>query len=157
MTIALLLLLLTAAPAQAPLTPEQAISRKALSDVHISPNGERVCFVVSEPPKGTTRSRHVWMLDVRSREVRQFTSSGKSEYSPRWSPDGRKLAFISDREDSPQIYLMSIDGGEAVRLTEGKNGMRSFEWSPDGKQISFIATDPKSEAEEKKEKDKDDA
>jgi dipeptidyl aminopeptidase/acylaminoacyl peptidase len=157
MIITLLLLLLTAAPAQAQLTPEQAISRRGLADVHISPDGERVCFVVSEPPKGSTRSRHIWMLNVRSREVRPFTSSAKSEYSPRWSPDGKTLAFLSDREDSPQIYLMPIDGGEAARLTEGKNGVRSFEWSPDGKQISFIAPDPKSEAEEKKEKDKDDA
>ena len=72
-----LLLLLLAAPAQAQLTPEQAISRRGLSDVHISPNGERVCFVVSEPPKGSTRSRHIWMLNVRSHEVRQFTNSAK--------------------------------------------------------------------------------
>jgi len=156
MIITLLLLLLTAAPVQAQLTPEQAISRRGLGDVHISPDGDRVCFVVSEPPKGSTRSRHIWMLNVRSREVTQFTNSAKSENSPRWSPDGKKLAFISDREDSPQIYLMPINGGEAARLTEGKNGVRSFEWSPDGKQISFIAPDPKSEAEEKKEKDKDD-
>jgi dipeptidyl aminopeptidase/acylaminoacyl peptidase len=157
MIITLLLLLVTTAPVQAQLTPEQAISRRGLGDVHISPDGDRVCFVVNEPPKGSTRSRHIWMLNVRSRDVRQFTSSSKSEYSPRWSPDGKKLAFISDREDSPQIYLMPMDGGEATRLTEGKNGVRAFEWSPDGKQIAFIAPEPKSEAEEKKEKDKDDA
>jgi Tol biopolymer transport system component len=96
-------------------------------------------------------------LDVRSREARQFTNSTKSEFSPRWSPDGKMLAFISDREERPQIFLMKVNGGEATQLTEGKNGIRSFEWSPDGKQISFIATDPKSEAEEKKEKEKDDA
>jgi dipeptidyl aminopeptidase/acylaminoacyl peptidase len=157
MMITLLLLLLAPATSQAQLTPEQAISRKQLADVHISPDGQRVCFVVSEPPRGSTRSRHLWMLNVRSREVRQFTSSAKSEYSPRWSPDGTKLAFISDREDSPQIYLMPSEAGEALRLTEGKNGVRSFEWSPDGKQISFIAPEPKSEAEEKREKEKDDA
>lgn len=157
MIITLLLLLLAPVQTQTQLTPEQAISRRGLSDVHISPNGERVCFVVGEPPKGSVRSRHIWMLNVRSREVTQFTSSSKSEYSPRWSPDGKKLAFISDREDSPQIYLMPIDGGEAARLTQGKNGVRSFDWSPDGKQIAFIAPDPKTEAEEKKEKDKDDA
>jgi dipeptidyl aminopeptidase/acylaminoacyl peptidase len=157
MKITLFLLLLTAAPVQAQLTPEQAISRRALSDVHISPSGERVCFVVSEPPKGTTRARHIWMFDVISREVRQFTNSTKSEFSPRWSPDGKMLAFLSDREERPQIFLMKVNGGEATQLTEGKNGVRSFEWSPDGKQISFIATDPKSEAEEKKDKDKDDA
>ncbi len=143
--------------AQAELTPEQAIARRQLSDVRISPDAERVCFVVSEPPKGATRSRHVWMLDVRSREVRRFTNSAKSEYSPRWSRDGKRLAFLSDREDTPQIYLMPADGGEALRLTEGKNAVRSFDWSPDGKQIAFVAPDPKSDIEEKKEKDKDDA
>ena len=142
---------------QVQLTPEQAISRRQLSDVRISPDGERVCFVVAEPPKGATRSRHIWMLDVRSREVRGFTNSAKSEYSPRWSRDGKKLAFLSDREDSPQIYVMPANGGEALRLTEGKNAIRSFEWSPDGRQIAFIAPDPKTEPDEKKEKDKDDA
>jgi dipeptidyl aminopeptidase/acylaminoacyl peptidase len=153
--IAVVLFLLLAPQAQ--LTPERAISRRQLSDVRISPDGQRVCFVVSEPPKGAIRGRHIWMLDVRSREVRRFTNSAKSEYSPRWSGDGKMLAFLSDREDSSQIYLMPADGGEAVKLTEGKNAVRSFEWSPDGKQIAFLAPDPKSEAEEKKEKDKDDA
>ena len=157
MIVALLLLLLVPADAVAQLTPEQAIARRQLSDVRISPDGQRVCFVVSDPLKGATRARHIWMLNVRSRELRRFTNSSKSEYSPRWSRDGNKLAFLSDREDSSQIYLMPADGGEAMRLTEAKNAVRSFEWAPDGKQISFLAPDPKSEADEKKEKDKDDA
>jgi dipeptidyl aminopeptidase/acylaminoacyl peptidase len=141
----------------AQLTPEQAISRRQLSDVRISPNGQRICVVVSDPLTGTNRTRHIWLLDAVSHQLTKFTNSAKSEYSPRWSPDGKRLAFISDREDSPQIYLISISGGEAVRLTQGKNAIRSFEWSPDGKQIAFIAPEPKTEADEKKEKDKDDA
>ena len=153
--IAVVLFLLFAPQAQ--LTPEQAISRRQLSDVRISPDGQRVCFVVSEPPKGAARGRHIWMLDVRSRELTQFTNSSKSEYSPRWSPDGKKLAFLSDREALPQIHVMPVDGGEAARLTDGKSAVRSFEWSPDGRQIAFLAPEPKSEAEEKREKDKDDA
>src|SRR2546426_1481178 len=154
---AALLLLALAPAAQAQLTPEQTIARRQLSDVRISPDGDRVCFVVSEPPKGTLRSRHIWTLNVRSRELRQFTNSSKSEYSPRWSPDGKKLAFVSDRGESPQLYLMPSDGGEAERLTEGKNGVRSFVWSPDGKQLAFLAPEPKTEAEDKKDKDKNDA
>ena len=157
MIVALLLLLLVPADSVAQLTAEQAIARRQLSDVRISPDGQRVCFVVSDPPKGSTRTRHIWMLNVRSREVRQFTNSSKSEFSPRWSREGNNLAFLSDREDSSQIYLMPADGGEAMRLTEGKNAVRSFEWAPDGKQISFLAPEPRSEADEKKEKDKDDA
>jgi len=155
--IAAILLLALAPAAQAQLTPEQTIARRQLSDVRISPDGDRVCFVVSEPPKDTLRSRHIWMLNVRSRELRQFTNSSKSEYSPRWSPDGKKLAFVSDRGESPQIYLMPSDGGEAERLTEGKNGVRLFVWSPDGKQLAFLAPEPKTDDEVKREKDKDDA
>ena len=153
----LLLLLATAPAASAQLTPEQTLNRRDLSDVHFSPDGSVIAFTVNEPPKGDSRARHIWVLQSRSRELRQFTYSPKSEFSPRWSPDGRKLAFLSDRDGPAQIYLMATDGGESTRLTEGKNAIRSFEWSPDGKQIAFIAQDAKTDAEEKKEKDKDDA
>src|SRR6202171_4275903 len=156
-TITSVFLLLIPCGAFAQLKPEQTLNRRAISEVRFSPDGERVAFTVSEPPKGTTRSRHIWMLQVRSRQFQQFTSSAKSEFSSRWSPDGRKLAFLSDREETTQIYLMPTDGGEALRLTTGKNAVRSFEWSPDGKQIAFLAPEPKTDAEDKKEKDKDDA
>jgi dipeptidyl aminopeptidase/acylaminoacyl peptidase len=152
---ALLILICVAGFAQ--IKPEQTLNRRSISELRFSPDGGRIAFSVSEPPKGTTRSRHIWILEVGKREVRQFTNSAKSEFAPRWSPDGRRLAFLSDREETTQIYLLPTDGGEAIRLTEGKNAVRAFEWSPDGKQIALIAPEPKSEAEEKKEKDKDDA
>ncbi|HEX9425112.1 MAG TPA: S9 family peptidase [Pyrinomonadaceae bacterium] len=154
-TAAFLLLIPGASFAQ--LKPEQTLNRRPISELRFSPDGNRVAFTVSEPPKGANRSRHIWILDVRTREVSQFTNSAKSEFAPRWSPDGSHLAFLSDREDANQIYLMPTDGGEAIRLTEGKNAVRAFEWSPDGKQISLLAPELKTEAEEKKEKDKDDA
>src|SRR2546430_1724621 len=155
LTAAFLLLLPCLGFAQ--LKPEQTLNRRAISEVRFSPDGERVVFTVSEPTKGMTRSRHIWILQVALREGRQFTNSAKSEFLPRWSPDGGKLAFLSDLDESTQIYVMPIDGGEAIRLTEGKNAVRSFEWSPDGKQISFLAAEPKTDSEEKKDKDKDDA
>jgi dipeptidyl aminopeptidase/acylaminoacyl peptidase len=155
--IAAALLVMLPAASFAQLKPDQTLNRRPISDLRFSPDGNRVAFTVSEPPKGTNRSRHIWILDVRTRELRQFTNSVKSEFLPRWSPDGRRFAFLSDREEATQIYLMPTDGGEAVRLTEGKNAVRAFEWSPDGKQIALLAPEPKTEAEEKKEKDKDDA
>ena len=155
--IATALLVLIPAASFAQLKPEQTLNRRPISELRFSPDGSRVTFTVSEPPKGASRSRHIWILEVGTREVRQFTSSAKSEFAARWSPDGRRFAFLSDREETTQIYLLPTDGGEAIRFTEGKNAVRAFEWSPDGKQIAFLASEPKNEVEEKKEKDKDDA
>ena len=150
------------APAQAQavkkaLTPEMAITLQSESDLRFSPDGSRVAFVVTGPLKDTSRKRHIWLLDVATRNVRQLTYSEKSEFSPRWSPDGHTLAFLSDRGTDTQIYLMSMEGGEGHAITEGKRSVQAFEWSPDGKQIAFLAPLPKTAEEEKKEKDKDDA
>lgn len=139
------------------LTPEASLNLHSISDLEFSPDGTRLAFLVSEPPKGVGRARHIWLYDKRSQVVRQLTFSAKDEFSPRWSPDGKQLAFLSNREGQQQIYVMRMDGGEATTLTKGKRSVRSFEWSPDGKRIAFIAPDPKTDAEEKKEKDKDDA
>jgi dipeptidyl aminopeptidase/acylaminoacyl peptidase len=140
-----------------PLTPEAAISLRAISDLQLSPDGKRLALVVSEPPKGELRSRHIWLYDQQINSVRQFTFSAKSETTPRWSPDGKQLAFLSNRDDQQQIYVMHADGGEATAITKGKRSVTHLAWSPDGKQIAFLAPDAKSGAEEKREKEKDDA
>src|SRR5262249_32070363 len=88
---------------------------------------------------------------------RQLTFSPKSETSPRWSPDGRTLAFLSDRDERKQVYLMSMDGGEAKAFTTGKRAVSSFAWSPDGKTIAFLAPDTATDAQSKKEKHKAEA
>jgi dipeptidyl aminopeptidase/acylaminoacyl peptidase len=139
------------------LTPEASLNLRSISDLQLSPDGLRLAFVVSEPPKGERRARHIWLYDNQSGIIRQFTYSAKAESSPRWSPDGKQLAFLSNRDEEQQLYVMRADGGEATAITKGKRGVQSFAWSPDGKQISFLAPDAKTEAEEKKEKDKDDA
>ena len=139
------------------LTPAQTLNIRQLSALEFSPDGLRLALQVREPAKGTTASTHVWVLDVRTSGLRQWTSSSKSDTRPHWSPDGRKLAFVSNREERAQIYWMRVDGGEAEKLTDGKNAVQDFRWSPDGKQIAFLAGEPKTEADEKKERDKDDA
>jgi dipeptidyl aminopeptidase/acylaminoacyl peptidase len=146
-------------PANAPklLIPEASLNLRSISDLQFSPDGSRVAFVVAEPPKGERRARHIWLYEKESGTVRQFTFSAKDESSPRWSPDGKQLAFLSNRDDQQQIYVMRADGGEAAVVTKGKRSVNSFAWSPDGKQIAYLAPDAKSATEEKKDKDKDDA
>src|SRR5256885_10818776 len=140
-----------------PLTPEASLDLRSISDLQFSPDGNRLAFVVTEPAKGDGRARHIWLYDKQSGSLRQFTYSAKSDFLPRWSPDSKRLAFLSDRDDQQQVYAMRANGGEASALTKGKRGVQNFVWSPDGRQISFLAPDAKTQAEEKKEKDKDDA
>ncbi|HMD37950.1 MAG TPA: S9 family peptidase [Candidatus Acidoferrum sp.] len=139
------------------LTPEASLTLRTISDLQFSPDETRVAFVVTEPPKGDRRARHIWLYDKKSGSVRQFTFSPKDESAPRWSPDGKQLAFLSNRDEQQQVYVLRMEGGEASAVTRGKRGVQNFAWSPDGKQIAFLAPDAKTDSEEKKDKDKDDA
>jgi len=139
------------------LTPEGALTLRSIADLHFAPDGNKLAFVVTEPPNGQDRRSHIWLWDKKTDSARQFTFSGKSESAPRWSPDGRQLAFLSNREESQQIYLMQADGGEASAVTKGKRDIQSFEWSPDGRQIAFLAPDAKTAEQDKKDSAKDDA
>ena len=147
-----------AAGGKKPLTPESFLEWREVQDPQFSPDGGRVAFVVSDPLKGEKRTRHIWIYDRSSGSSRQFTYSEKSESRPRWSPDGKALAFLSDRGgEEQQVFLLRSDFGEASVVTKEKAGVKAFEWSPDGQAIAYLAPDPKGEAQEKKEKEKDDA
>lgn len=140
------------------LEPETSLNLRSVSELQFSPDGARLAFVVTEPAKGTGRLRHIWIYEREGDVVRQFTYSAKSESVPRWSPDGKQLAFLSNRdEDQQQIFLMGTNGGEGRAVTKGKRSVKTFEWSPDGAHIAFLAPDAKTEEEEKREKNKDDA
>ena len=123
------------------LTPERAVRLRRPSDLHFSPDGARLACVVSEF-NGSKMMRHLWLLDVGRGEFRQFTFTQKSDWSPRWSPDGKALAFLSNRSGVTQVYVMRLEGGEADPITASSKEMSDFAWSPDGKQIAFLAPEP---------------
>ena len=151
-------LLLASGVVASTLTIDQAIDVRELADLQFSPDGQRVAFTVQEPPTATKpAARHIWIFNTQGHALRQWTNSLKSEYMPRWSPDGRTLAFLSDREETAQIWLIPADGGEAVKLTTGNNAIEMMRWSREGRQIAFLAGNPRTPEEEKKQKDQDDA
>src|SRR5262249_33965040 len=130
----------------APLTPEQTLDRRSIGELEFSSDGARLVFTVAQPVKGTARPRSVWLVDpsARSRQasdggLRQLTFSGKNDESPRWSPDGSSIAFLSDRDGSAtQLYLLPMRGGEAEKITDRKEAVTTFRWSPDGSRIALL-------------------
>jgi len=140
------------------LTAESFLDLRTLQDPQFSSDGSRIVFVVSDPLKGEKRTTHLWLYDRNSSTARQLTYSAKSESSPRWSPDAKTLAFLSNRGgDQQQIFLLRMEGGEAYAVTKDKASVSALAWSPDGHSIAYLAPDPKTEAEEKKQQAKDDA
>jgi dipeptidyl aminopeptidase/acylaminoacyl peptidase len=140
-------------------TPEDYYSFEFLSDPHISPDGKLVAYVVTKVDRAQNRRNSaIWMAAIDgSRAPWQFTTSPQSSNSPRWTPDGKSLAFLSSRpgESTPatqgsattstveqprnQVYLLSMNGGEAKRITNLKNGVSVFRWSPEGTRLVVVS------------------
>jgi dipeptidyl aminopeptidase/acylaminoacyl peptidase len=135
-------------------TIDQLISIERLATPAISPNGELVAYVVRAANwEDNSYHSEIWLADVKSGETRQLTNNPKkSSTSPAWSPDGRTLAFGTDRDEKRQIYAIDPQGGEARKLTSAEEGVGSFAWAPDGKSIAFTSTDPKTDADKEREK-----
>ncbi|HEY7789407.1 MAG TPA: hypothetical protein VIC33_02730 [Vicinamibacterales bacterium] len=136
--------------AAAPLTPEQALNRQEIAGASgadaglaVSPDGNQAAFVVVAAPEGKGRAQNIWLFDRRSGNAFALTHGSHVNHAPRWSPDGRTLAFLSNRDDAPQIDLLPLGGGEARPLTRGDDGVRGFAWAPDGKSLAFLSPEPK--------------
>ncbi len=121
-----------------------------VSSAKISPDGTRVAFVRTaivpdEKKKGEMkRTRDIYMVTLADNTLHRLTSHEKGSSGPAWSPDGRYLAFFSNRTDGSQIWLLDMKlGGEARPLTAWKGDIEDFVWSPDAARIAFVSADPK--------------
>jgi dipeptidyl aminopeptidase/acylaminoacyl peptidase len=141
-----------------PFTFDDVLAVRQVSDPQLSPDGSRVVYVVSRADmKENAVDADVWLVSTTGGAPIRLTTAKKSDAQPRWSPDGRTLAFVSARGERPQVFLIDPNGGEADQLTESKGGVSSFQWSPDGRRIAFIAQRDLTSEEERRQKDKDDA
>ncbi len=129
--------------------PEDVYALTSVGDPRISPDGRRVAYVVTRIDEEANAYRTaIWVsaLDG-SQDPRQLTAGTRADHSPRWSPDGRWLAFVSNRDGEDEkkahgeLYVLPADGGEARRLTEGKEGVDAVAWSPDSSRLAFTRRD----------------
>jgi dipeptidyl aminopeptidase/acylaminoacyl peptidase len=136
-------------PSHRPLDPKDLYRLRLISDAQISPDGRRVAFVLRQMSE--EKNDYIGNIYVADSDgtVVQFTS-GDKDSAPRWSPDGRSLAFLSGRKERAQIYVLRTDGGEARRLTDRKLGAGVPLWSPDSRSIAFtgvVSTEPDEETD----------
>lgn len=155
----LVVLFVSAASAQT-WDPELQLKVKAVGAPRISPDGTRVVYTVNEAVMTPDKSEFVtqiWMGNVATKQNIQLTFGEKTSTNPKWSPDGKWIAFVSNRKDNRNnLYRLSIDGGEAEPLTELKSNVTNFNWSPDSRFIAYTMSDPKTEDEEKNDKGRND-
>ncbi len=127
------------APAKRAITFREMIALHRLNDPQISPDGHWIAYTVATPDLQSNRvSSDIWLVSSDGLSSHQLTH-GESDNRPRWSPDGKQLAFLSSREGTAQVFTISAEGGQPVQITFLSGGADSELWSPDGKWIAFAS------------------
>ena len=152
---------MAAAGATDVISPEELADRVVPSDAGIAPDGSRVAFVAAPVgKKGEHRSRAIWIAES-GQPARQLTAGTADDHAPRWSPDGTRLLFQSDRlkpgDDEQRLFLLPLGGGEARPLGDLSGELSQPAWSPDGRFVAVLRQDPESPEAKARKKDRDDA
>lgn len=126
-----------------PITFESFLALQIAGDPRLSPDGRTVAYTISVPSLTDNRNvSRIWGVPAAGGAARALTTGPGSDRAPRWSPDGKSLAFISTRGGSPQVWRVLPAGGPAVQLTRVASGVNDFIWAPDGKAL-FVVSDIK--------------
>ena len=128
---------------QSPFANEDVFDIEYASDVQISPDAATVAYVrYSMSIMRDRREGRLWLVNADGSKHRKLTSTDQSESSPRWSPDGTRIAFVSGSAEGSEIYVYWVETGQVARLTQLERSPGGIAWSPDGNQIAFTMLVP---------------
>ena len=123
------------------ITAQDLFKIRVPQSVGISPDGKTICYSVKKVREKKNRyCSHIFTLNAEGGKPRTLTRGNSLDTHPVWSPDGKRIAFVSDRrKDTPDVWVIAADGGKPVRLTDLKGGdITGLSWAPDGKALLFL-------------------
>jgi dipeptidyl aminopeptidase/acylaminoacyl peptidase len=139
-----------------PIRPDDIYRIRQPLALRASPDGTRAVVTVTEVSREQLKNvTHLWMVDLSGDgPARQFTHGKHSETNPRWSPDGKRIGFVSGRSGKSEVWSIPADGGEARQVTDLKGSVEDFAWHPGGRKLAVVFRAQDADAKEREEKKK---